>query len=394
MRSFLLASLALALPHAPPDRPAIAHGAYVWQRAADDVVDEAVREAPGGLGTIVTLAAELEVDAKGARLARAPLRTETHRARGKGVGLAVRVHQLPGDRMLEGVAPVELLDVVQDTVRRAREARLEPTELQLDFDCPTGHLAAYASWLPSLRREAGEIPLTVTALPTWLGSSAGEALLRDVPGFVLQVHGLEVRGRGDARIFDRAAARSATVRAGALGVPFRVSLPTYAYGLRYAGARLVDVTSEDGDDEADVDVPLDAGEVAAFVRWAERRRPSSLGGLLWFRLPVAGDRRAFSREALSQVMRGESPGTRVRAEVVREGDVATIEIVNDGVLAAHDVVTGIRWEGALDAADGLAGPLVDDGPSASTVRVAWLAPGARRRVAWLRAGGRVDAVVR
>ena len=104
------------------------------------------------------------------------------------VGLVLRIGPYRGPF---GPAAQRLAEIAGSVLVAARSRGLEPSELQLDFDCAESKLPAYRSWLAALRPALGGVPLVFTALPSWLKQPAFADLARASDGFVLQVHSLE-----------------------------------------------------------------------------------------------------------------------------------------------------------------------------------------------------------
>jgi hypothetical protein len=134
----------------------------------------------------------------------------------------------------------------------------------------------------------------------------------------------------------------------------------------------------------------DPAVLAGLIRDWTRDRPAELAGILWYRLPVEGDRLNWSWPALRAVMAGREPRGAVRADVrAPEPGLAEIDLVNegDGESALPSPVR-VRWKGTFLAADGLAGyqmqPPERNGLSLARPRPGRLRPGERRTIAWLR----------
>lgn len=125
-------------------------------------------------------------------------------------------------------------------------------------------------------------------------------------------------------------------------------------------------------------------------------RPRELAGILWYRLPVAGDRLNWSWPTLRAVMAGRNPSAGVRV-AVREPEPGLMEI---DLLNAGDGETALPspiWVGwrdvALLAADGLAGYRVVLGRGIVRLERSGsgrLQPGERRMIAWLRFATRTE----
>jgi hypothetical protein len=118
--------------------------------------------------------------------------------------------------------------------------------------------------------------------------------------------------------------------------------------------------------------------------------------VIWYRLPVTGDRLNWAALTLATVLRGEVPVARVGVEVTwPEPGLAEIVVVNSGqttepVPGAFD----LRWaaEERLLASDGLGGFRLEmrSATTQASLRAAevpvagLLAPGRRLKIAWLR----------
>lgn len=401
MHRAALLTLCSLLPGAAVAPPPLVHGAYVWQRDRGASVGEAVEQAPRALASLVWLAAELDPRARPSTVL---LPLEGARGAGRPVGLALRVHTPSRAALTASSPPDELVTALDQVLARARAARVSPVEVQLDLDCPTHALATYAAWLPTLAARTGEVPLTITALPAWLGSPGFEQLARASAGFVLQVHSLELTATAArrARLFDGAASRAAVARAARVGVPFRVALPTHGYQLGLDGARgLVDVRAEDGDviEDARVatdEVQADPAELAGFVRWLARARPPELIGVEWFRLPTRDDRRSVTMAGLTRLMAGDAPSPRLRGVARRDDDGAVaIELSNDGDAPSRAATVEVRFRRGSLAAFDATGARAAAEDARVVFETAGLGPGATRSLGWVRLddGGevRVDA---
>ena len=181
--------------------------------------------------------------------------------------------------------------------------------------------------------------------------------------YVLQVHALALPepGTREALMCEAGRAKSWVQRAGMVGVPFRVALPTYASRVFYdAAGKVLDVAGEDGAAEGPAGtvrsclVRTDAGAMAGLVAAWSREAPSGCTGVIWYRLPVAGDRWNWSGAALAEVMAGRTPVAAVQLET-RPNEAGFYEVTarNHGGVEARIpgqwIVTGpgepCRWHG-------------------------------------------------
>jgi hypothetical protein len=371
--------------------------AYVWQRSWSPAVREAVRQTPGISGLVV-LAAEVDLRQGSPRVARVPLDPSLKRA-GKPVGIALRVTTFPSRFADEPGIGRLLAALIQDLILEAEAKGIALAEIQIDYDCPESKLDDFRGLLPVLRKAAAPIPLTLTALPSWMGQRRAFAkLIAAADGYVLQVHSLvpPKSPKGDFSVLRADEAREWVATAARFGRPFRVALPTYGYLAAFDRKdRLVGLSAEGPLFSWPAALRLrearsDPAAAAGLVREWTRERPPELAGILWYRLPVEGDRLNWTGPALRAVMAGRNPRSAVRVDVrAPEPGLVEIDLLNtgDGQGGTPSPIS-IGWsDGSLLAADGLAG--YQAVPDRGVVhlerhRPSLLRPGERRTIGWLR----------
>jgi hypothetical protein len=378
------------------------HSVYVWQREWTDGVREGVRRSQETFADWVVLAAEVEFRAGMApRVARVAPDYDCLRGTGRPAGLAVRVAPHSGSFEAHGPESLFLTRFVRELLEDARRHGIEPATLHLDFDAATRQLAAYRLWLTALREAARPTPLVVTVLPTWLDSPDFARLIEAADGYVLQVHSWQLPtapGR-DFQLCDTKRARAAIDRAARFGRPFWVALPTYGYRAWFdPRGRLVRLAAEGPELSASAglearEVRADPTELAALVRWLQDRRPESLRGLIWYRLPQSEDRLNWHWRTLEAVIQGRVPQTRTewRLEPRAEGLVEISAYAAGEADSLLDRPVRLSWAPArLLAADGLAGfTAIRAAPDALSLspanrQPARLSPGQKLIVGWLR----------
>ena len=234
---------------------------------------------------------------------------------------------------IDGTRPIAGLSLAPLAARLARwrAAGVDVIGVEVDHDCATAALPAYAAWLRRAR-PAG-VRWSITALPTWAGSPALHDVAAAVDELVVQVHAIRAPS-----VFDPAQARRwlAAFAAAAPGRPLRVAVPTYRV---VVGGRVV---------------AAEPGEVAGFVRGLERDPVPGVRGVVWFRLPVAGDRGAWATPTLRAVIAGAPLTADVRTRLVpgRSG-ADDVVIENRGTAAAP--WPALRLGGQVAASDPVAG---------------------------------------
>lgn len=285
---------------------------YIWQRQWTPAHAEALRATRPTFSTLRVLALQAH---PGAGWSRTRIDTDLLRQDGRPWVAVVRLDgQLP---QLDGArARQEIRALLTDWQRDG----LTPAAVEIDHDCASARLADYAQFLGELRASLPTgTQLGITALPAWLSSPQLPGLLAQVDGSVLQVHGVSAPENG---LFDERQALEWARRWGAISpTPFLLALPAYGAGL-VRGPSGVQVESE---------APLPIGgprqewmadprRVAGLIAQLRRAPPRHLAGLIWFRLPLPGDRRAWPLVTLMAVARGEALAADLRLEVRRPDD--------------------------------------------------------------------------
>ena len=356
---------------------------YVWQRAWRPALREALARSADLAHAWRVLAAEATPQGALRPVALdVPALAATHRP----VVLVVRIDGQLAE--LDGAA------LVRDVIAlRARwqAAGLLAAGVEIDHDCATARLPAYAAWLGDLHRALGPgTPLSITALPAWLASPALAQVLVQADDSTLQVHAVRQPREG---LFDPALAlRWTTDYARLTARPFRVALPTYGSRVGFdAQGRLSDIESEaptlrDAAERRELSVsPL---AVAGFVASVQAHRPAHFEGWAWFRLPTDDDSRAWRLATWRAVVQGR-PLTASAAVDWRPAESALlydVVLVNRGDVDA-DAPARIALPAGCTQADGANGYRLDptspqhtlDAPDARL-----LAPHSSRMVGWVR----------
>jgi hypothetical protein len=387
-------------PATPPPVAPLPQDVYVWQRAWTGPVRDAIAQHAAAFSNVVVLAAEVSWKQKQPSVVRVAVDYDALRAAKCPMGLALRIGPFAGPFEESDTTTRFLASLAASLLDEAKAKGLAPTELQLDFDCAESKLDGYHLWVTVLRRRIAPVPLVLTALPSWLKQPAFKPLAAATDGYVLQVHSLERPKDFNApfTLCDPVAAQRAVERAGACGVPFRVALPTYGYLVAFApDGRFVGLSAEGPARSWPANARLrevraDPLALAALVQAWTTNRPAAMRGVVWYRLPVAGDTLNWRWPTLGAIVAARSPHESVRAESRRvEAGLIEVSLVNEGELdISSRLAVEVRWQDArLVAGDGLRDfELVEAG--ASTARFQTQAPprrlaaAERRVIGWLR----------
>lgn len=378
---------------------------YVWQRQQGPEVWAALDTAKSLADGFNVLAAEVAWSSGKPVVSRfAPDYARLGKL-GKPVGLSLRVGTFPGPFAADHANTKTLTALATSLLAEARAAGLEASELQIDFDCAEAKLAGYRVWLGALRPAVGKTPLVFTALPVWLGHEADfAALARAADGFVLQVHSLEkpTAPAVPVTLCDPARALAWAAQAGRVGVPFRVALPTYGYRVAFDAAGKFFALAAEGPAPAwpaGTQVRVARADAVVMARLAQTLAaapPPNCTGVIWFRLPVEGDRLNWDMVTLATILRGETPAAKMTVAVEwPEPGLAEIVAVNTGTTSELPPArVTLRWPAAekLLTSDGLGGFRLEASPGQAQMNAvaatlppdAFLAPGQKRKIAWLR----------
>jgi hypothetical protein len=378
---------------------------YIWQRRWGPAVQQGVGQAAPLASGFVALGAEVRFTRGEMNVVRVAIDYEALRAGGRPIGVALRIGACPGPCADDAIAQ-RLANLAAGLADECRQRGAPPVELQLDFDAASSKLAGYRTWVTVIGRRIAPVPLTITALPTWLDEPAFAALAAAAPNYVLQVHSVEKPAGGlDAvmTLCDPVQARRWVAKADHLGVPFRVALPTYGYRMAFdVKGQLLGLAAEGPtpawpEDATLRDLRADPAALAGLVQAWTRAQPINLRGIIWYRLPVADEALNWRWPTLAAVMAGRVPQPALGIEATAApGGLVDLALVNRGEADAPLAVeVTVQWPQAAGAtrpaADALGGfDLAEVGTNVARFRAAGalalerLPPGQRRVLGWLR----------
>ncbi|CAI1162057.1 DUF3142 domain-containing protein [Serratia quinivorans] len=191
-------------------------------------------------------------------------------------------------------------------VQQWQAAGLQVIGVEIDHDAATARLPDYQHFLQQLRQQLPRsLQLGITALPTWIDSAALPGVLQQVDSSVLQVHAVLSPQQG---IFSGPLAlRWVKQYAKMTQRPFRVALPAYGMGLVGFDAQGAQVESEASLRVAGTTRELTVApqQIADFLHQLNAQTTPHLRGIIWFRLPLADDRRAWSLTTLRTVIENQ-----------------------------------------------------------------------------------------
>ncbi|MBT2338608.1 MULTISPECIES: DUF3142 domain-containing protein [Pseudomonas] len=377
--SLAFAALLLSGCEQPPAQP-LDQQLYIWQRQWTPAHASALQQSRGDFSSLRVLALQAF---PGAGWSRAHIDPALLKADGRPLIAVIRL-----DGQLKTLDQDDVIAQVQQLLSDWQAQGLSPVGVEIDHDAGNARLPAYGEFLGRLRHSLpASLRLSITALPAWLDSPALPGLLEVVDSSVLQVHAVSDPRQG---LFDPNQARRWAERWSVVTPhPFYLALPAYGVAL---------LTQESGVPVVESEVPIDRGgerrelladpqQVAGLAADLRAEPPKHLAGLIWFRLPLAGDRRAWSLTTLGAVTRGDRLDSRLAVHLEEKGGVYDIYLVNPGNLDSPWPQRLTLAVGGCDGVDALAGYTLQQTPGLLTftrIQEGRLAAGTQRAIGWAR----------
>ena len=371
---------------------------YIWQREWTLAVVDALGEADRRMDGVVILGAEINLAGKKPEIAKATIDWDAVKRESEHRSLALRIAPFAGPFRSDDAPAQAIVDLAKQLLSDARAHDVNLEEFQFDFDCAQKNLGSYRTWLLALKPIVQPTRFVITALPAWLNDSEFRKLVREVDGYVLQVHSVPISAGTNAKLSDARLAREWVRKAARFGIPFGVALPTYRCSAGYGpDGKLLSVAMDSVQPvwppgTRVLEFGADADEIAALVNDWQKARPPQLRELIWYRIPIATDTRNWRWPTLSAVMSGRLPEHKLN--ILQEGEnPIDLSIFNAGEADERfNANVTATWNGAgLTASDALAGWNMksENGRAIFGVTASHglrLPPGATRKIGWLRFG--------
>lgn len=353
---------------------------YVWQRQWTSAHDPALRDSRADFSTLRVLALQAFPNAGWSR---ARIDPQVLKRDGRPLIAVMRL-----DGQLKSLDQAQVTAQILQVIADWQAQGLTLSGIEVDHDAGNARLPAYAQFLKHLRAALPpSLPLSITALPAWLDSGQLATLLQTVDSSVLQVHAVSDPRRG---LFDPdQALQWARAWARITDKPFYLALPAYGVAL---------LPDEGGAPLVESEVPLERGgqrrelladpqQLSQLGNTLREDPPAHLAGLIWFRLPLANDRRAWSLTTLRAVARGDALNSQLGLTLSETDGLYDLTLDNPGNLdsawPARITVKARDCEGA----DALAGYALQQSPDLLTftrLRDGRLPAGAQRAIGWAR----------
>jgi hypothetical protein len=221
-------------------------------------------------------------------------------------------------------------------------------ELQIDLDTPESKLGNFIDFMQELKINLPiDTKLSFTALPCHLNNPQFEKLANTADYYVLQVHGLEYPKNEKDKVFilNPTVAKSAIDKAEQLNKRYILALPTYAYQLNFS--------KENGDflflnaekiplPKKNIRVKIIAPklkDLIKLVKFATTKQKNTENeikclGIIWFRLPIKGDRLNFDLKTINSISSGIMPKQKITATwKLQKNGVYHLIVENFGIIS-------------------------------------------------------------
>lgn len=364
----------------PQDSPPLDQQLYVWQRQWKEAHSDALLQTRADFSTLRVLALQTYPQAgwSPARINPALLKSD-----GRPLIAVIRL-----DGQLKTLDQTDVNAQILLVLAAWQAQGLTLAGVEIDHDAGNARLPAYSAFLTQLR---GVLPtalkLSITALPSWLDSPELPALLNTVDSSVLQVHAVSNPERG---LFDPAQAKKWAERWSRItSRPFYLALPAYGVALLpgVSGAPIVEseVPIKHGGQRRELLAdPLQLAKLSADLR---ADPPAHLAGLIWFRLPLKGDRRAWNVATLRAVARGDALSSQLSLDLSEKDGLYDIGVTNHGNLDSALPERLLLAVEQCEAIDALAGYSVQQNAGQlifTRLKDGRLPAGSERAVGWAR----------
>jgi len=287
-------------------------------------------------------------------------------------------------------------DLLAAALASARAAEVRVTGVHLETECPPGRLAALAASLAGLRSRLGDLPATVSVLPSQLREDGIASLAAAADGLVVNAMRGMVTG-GDPALPGEEVLDGWLADLAALGRPARLALPISCHydcldeSGSSVGRVLAGIRPPPGTARLRVLAP-DPEALLGLARRAASHGPANLVGIDWFRLPIPGDSGVWSSDGLRAALDGRPPPRQLEVvlESTEDDTVRRVVLVNGGAIPLPPAEILVAWDkGEATACDGLGGhELLAPSPRGFRLRPlpgsSVVGPGEARLVGWAR----------
>ncbi|QYJ78128.1 DUF3142 domain-containing protein [Shewanella acanthi] len=241
------------------------------------------------------------------------------------------------DGQLARLDEAQIISHIQQMLRHWQEQGTVIQGIEIDHDSASSKLGAYRGLLQKLRAQLPPtLQLSITALPAWLNSPEFPSLLSHIDELVLQIHSVSDPRKG---LFDPIKGAQWVKQVSKIStVPFLIALPSYGSAV-YSTDKGFEVESEvalhrnrNGTDKMQ-ELMADPKALQSFIQQLQQRKLPKLKGIIWFRLPLEGDRRIWPLSTLMDVINQKPLVANIELEIGLIGSYSAQAAINSN--ASH-----------------------------------------------------------
>jgi len=234
--------------------------------------------------------------------------------------------------------------------------------IQFDLDCPERLLPRYLNLIKIYHKRHPKLFLSITALPVHLPHQTFSHLAQLCDEFVIQVHGIEIPKKftDHTQLLNIQVAKRAIRQADRIGRPFLVALPCYAYELHFdkKSKRFLFLTAEKTSYRRDTlrkRIAPNFSDLLELQKDLQTKKQAK--GIIWFRLPIAGDQLCWPRKTVKKLQEGIQPKEEMLIRYKKINDqTIEIELYNSNTISCSNIQLAIHWPqptGAFDLYNGI-----------------------------------------
>ncbi len=240
----------------------------------------------------------------------------------------------------------------------------ELEELQLDIDCPESKLKNYLELIKCIREKLKpNIKLSCTILPCHLKYSILNDFAKFADYLILQVHGPDVikNINNEMQLFNKKATIKALNSIKKLDFKYKIALPSYAYEALFDAKNKqfirfsAEVPYKENKEILSRIVSFKIKDLVDCVNILKNEKSINFRGVIWFRLPVKGDRLNLDMETLQTIRNGKYPkiGILPYWEIDKK-KCFNLYLKNQGLVSLKKVLVEMQWEttGSYDILNG------------------------------------------
>ncbi|GIU08399.1 DUF3142 domain-containing protein [Shewanella glacialipiscicola] len=234
--------------------------------------------------------------------------------------------------------------------------------VEIDHDSASSKLPAYREFLKKLKAHLPtQLKLSITALPAWLSSADFPILLTTIDELVLQIHSVSDPRHG---LFDEIKGWQWVEQLSRIStVPYLIALPAYGSAVisTASGYRVESETplrNQLPSATAVKELMADPKVLQTFVQRLQNQTDAKLKGIIWFRLPLEGDKRVWPLNTLIAVAQQGELAAKIELMISSDNNATNqAQLTAENTLKSHKMPQSQLFQLSLINRGNIAGEL-------------------------------------